>query len=540
MVGMMQTAVNLLAVINDPGMPDLTREREVLMRFLDASIQSTSGTHGYPAEDIGYGTACSARLFIVASIAGRAGYYDVKSVCPPALNFGRAMLHFVQPWGEYLSNTGDHADDFGHREFVLPRLAAINNDPTVLWLMQTIFYPPYTRQWVGRNKEYPELKTADGRNIPISWRTLAVADDFASPVHPAQAKVPTQFMDNSRGLVSFRSGWEPDDTFVYFDGSHRPTISQGHEHDSAGHFALTAMGEYFGISPGRYNMDQTCHSVVLVDGKTGHDTDGEWRHTVYHGQLTSYTPHDFVDATSCDNSQQSNCYWSYRTLALVKGLGHGMPSYVWTLDDVNADHGKIMPRDYWWTLHTSPGNTITTAERSATITGCRHGNKLDVFFANPESADLPVPYKLSVEQDEAQPSAWRYIPKERIDAERENFKDAPWEQLHGPVFFRPRLVGRFNGPNGKFLTLMVPREKSAPAAVFKRLPGIDAQIGVTLRVGDVEDTIVCAYGHKILTAGDIDARGDWLVVRRELSTGRVLAHRLSGGSYLKVGGQQIV
>ncbi len=538
LVGVFQAVVNLLAVYGDDSATDLSSERETLIRFLDAGAQATTGPEGYPAEDIGYGTGVAAEMFVVASLAQRAGWFHLGEMCPQYYKFGRAILHFVQPWGEYLTNTGDHGDDFGLREFILPITAAKTNDPSLLWLMGSIFYPPYKYQWVGRDKEFPETKLADGRNMPISWMTLAAVEYLSKPVPPAELKIPTQYKDESRGIVSFRSSWKDDATYLYFDGGERPTTALGHEHDSAGHFGLTALGEYFGISPGRYNMDQTCHSLMLVDGKTGHDIGGEWRATRYRGRLTGYEPGGFVDAASGDNAQQSNCYWSYRTIGLVKG--EGAPAYAWTLDDVNADHGAIMPRDYWWTLHTSPGNTIQTRERGATITGVRHGNRLEVFFATPDSETLPAPYVVRVEQDEITPSSYRYVGTDWMEKERRNYVKEPWDQVHGPVFFRPRLVAKASGPNGRMLSLMVPTLKDGAAPVFKRLPNLDGQVGVEINFGAVTDTILCAYGHRQLVSGDIDARGNWLVIRRETATGRVVNHRLMGGSYLKVGGKRVV
>lgn len=520
LVGMLQALVNLLAVWGDPQAGDLTHERDMLVRFLDASLQATTGPNGYPAEDMGYGAMCAAKLYLVASLCARAGWYDIQERCPQFMRFGRAMLHLVQPWGQNLTNIGDHGDDFGMREFVLARLAAVNGDPVLLWLSGTLSY--------GTPPSHVEVKFEDGRNVPVSWMSLAVMDEMGKVRPPEDGVDPTAYCDMSRGLASFRSGWGPDATYLYLDGGQRPTLAQGHEHDSSGHFGLSAMGEYFGISPGRYNIEQAGHSVVLVDGKSGQSTGGEWRAAYYQGRLTGFHPDGFVDAASCDNSQQSNCYWSYRTVGLVKGPE--MPAYGWTLDDVNADHGKVMPREYWWTMHTSPGNMIETGLGQATVRGRIHGSALDVFWATPDSPTLPAPYVVSVMQDEATPSSHKYITPAMLASEREKHKDAPWKQVHHAVYFRPRLVAKVTGPNGKFLTLMVPRAKGAPEPVFTRLKNLDGQIAVSLRVGDVEDTLICAYGHRLLIAGDIDARGEWVVVRRRVSTGQVLARRLFGGA----------
>jgi hypothetical protein len=525
LVAMVQALINLMAVWGDEEAGDLSQEREMLVRFLDASLQATTGPNGYPAEDMGYGVKCAARLYLGASLAGRAGWYDLEKRCPQFLKFGRAILHFVQPWGENLTNIGDHGDDFGLREFVLARLAKVTRDPVVNWLSGTLSY--------GAEPAFPEVKFADGRNVPASWLSLAAMEKTWKAAAPMDGVDATAYCDMSRGLASFRSGWVRDATYLYLDGGQRPTLAQGHEHDSSGHFGLSAVGEYFGISPGRYNMEQSGHSVVLVEGKSGQSTEGEWRATYYRGRLTGFYPDGFVDSASSDNSQQSNCFWSYRTVGLVKKLGRGiddeMPAYAWTLDDVNADHGKVMPREYWWTMHTSPGNEIEVGERCATVVGRREGGMLDLFWATPDSTTLPAPYAVSVVADEATMSSFKYVTGEMLSEQRRKQKDAPWKQVHYAGYFRPRLVAKVSGPNGKFLTLMVPRAKGGEVPVFKRLANLDGGIAVSLRVGDLEDRIVCAYGHRLLIAEGIDLRGDWVVERRRVSTGEVLGRKLFGG-----------
>lgn len=134
MAYMLVALMVLLAVDGDEGVPDLAAERSRLLLLFEAALYSSIGEGGYPVEDIGYGTLMTGRVARVATCLRRAGLFDAYQKAPRFTQFGRAMLHFVQPWGMYLSNTGDHGDDFGCRDLVLAHLARYNNDPTLIWL----------------------------------------------------------------------------------------------------------------------------------------------------------------------------------------------------------------------------------------------------------------------------------------------------------------------------------------------------------------------------------------------------------------------
>jgi hypothetical protein len=432
--------------------------------------------------------------------------YDAYKQCPRFARFGRAILHFVQPWGEHLTSTGDQYDSFPERIFVLGRLARVTCDPSLAWLAGTISDPP-TKLWP------PELALRPGLRIPASYLSLLVLDDL-KPVSPAKAGLPTQYVDRGRGLVSFRSGWNADDTFVVLDGSQRSPSAQGHHHSSCGHFDLSALGEYFAIDTGRYNMEQNCHNVVLVDGKSGRSSDGEWCMAWHHGLLTDYRPGDFVDFASVDSSHQHNCYWARRYLGLVKGKG--APAYVWMVDDINKANDWA---EFWWQLHTSPENVIEIHDGRASIRGWRKGNFLDVHFALPDPNRYPKPHQLTIEQDEATPSSHKYVGNAR---ERAKAFKRPSDMLHGAVFLRPRLLAKVAGYNGRFLSVMIPRRKGERPAKVQQLPSLDNSLALRITFAGVEDTLIWAYEHNLLEAGEVKARGNWTVVRRSLRTGKVM------------------
>ncbi len=396
-VGIISALLSLLTIEGDPGVPELTDERRRLLRYFEGALFAACGPNGYPAEDIGYGNGMAGLLARTVEATRRAGLYDAYRQCPHYARFGRAMLHFVQPWGTILSNTGDYGADFGYRNFALLRLATETADPALLWLLETLSFPlaaAYPQDLSDRRTIFPEFSLHTGMQVPVDVYTLFALDDLREPVHPSKLDIPTQFMDPSRGIVSLRSSWRPDATFVVFDGAHRPSTAQGHAHDSGGHFSLSALGEYFAIDTGRYSIEQEHHNVVLVDGKSGHSGDGRWRNSFYQAHLTGYAPGTFVDYAAVDSSQMSSCYWAKRHLALVKG--RRAPAYLWTVEDVNADNDY---HEFRWTMNVHPDSRIQLHEQFATIEGATHGNLLDLHFALPAADAYPKPHTLTLAQD---------------------------------------------------------------------------------------------------------------------------------------------
>ncbi|MBM3740260.1 MAG: hypothetical protein FJW39_31285 [Acidobacteria bacterium] len=533
MAYMLVALMSLLAVDGDEGVPDLAAERSRLLLLFEAALYSSIGEGGYPVEDIGYGTLMTGRVARVATCLRRAGLYDAYRKAPRFARFGRAMLHFVQPWGMYLSNTGDHGDDFGCRDLVLAHLARYNDDPTLIWLMMTLSYPPLDPEHRARiDAVARETGLAGGLQVPTTAVSLISLADAPQPVHPSKAKLPTAFSDQDRGIVSFRSGWKDEDTFLYFDGSQRPTGGQGHAHDSGGHFALSALGEYFAVGPGRYGMDQDQHNVMLVDGKSGRTTDGQWRASWYQGRLMDYRPDPFCDYAAADNTQQANCHWSWRHIGLVKPVGEdpetGPPAYVWTVDDVN---GAYDFREFWWTLHSEPGNTIEVSRDSATIRGRRRGGLLDVHFAIPAADAHPKPHTLELTQDIPWTSSHKYIRMEEAKANS-------YRTVHHATYFRPRLIARLSGFNGRLMAVMTPRKPGSSVPKVETLSTPHGSLAMRLTFPGVQDTLIWAFAHQLLEAGGVRGRGQWVAVRRLSGSGRVLAYALGKGDWLEVDGRE--
>ncbi len=526
--GMLTMLHALLALDGEPGVGSLHEEWHHALLMYQASLHVALGADGYPEEDVGYGTSVGGALVTMGEALCRAGVCDVPRDCPRYLRFGQAILHFVQPWGADLSNTGDHGDDFGGREFPLARLAARTRNPALLWLLGTLSYDHGRIHPENSQPEfYREVRLRRGFQAPATQWSLLVADQFRAARPPAAGALPTAFCDRTRGIVSLRSGWGANDTFVVFDGSQRSPAAQGHAHASGGHFSLSALGEYFAIDTGRYNNEQNCHNVTLINGQSGRSTNGEWMAVKHAARLSHYAPGPFVDAAAVDTTAQHNCFWARRTLGLVKG--RQMPPWVWVVDDLNACDDWA---EYHWQLQTSPENRIELHGDWATIHGWRQDNVLDVHFILPAPEEYPKPHRLvSVTADEATPSAHKYVPNAR---ERVADYVRPAAMVHGPVYVRPRLTARIEGYNGRFLALLLPRRADTPPATVERLASLPASLAVRISQPRVVDTLIFAYEHQMLHAADVRGRGRWCVVREDRRSGRVLAHALGEGVCLEV------
>jgi hypothetical protein len=235
----------------------------------------------------------------------------------------------------------------------------------------------------------------------------------------------------------------------------------------------------------------------------------------------------------------SDCYWARRTLGLVKDpKGHGMPAYVWTVEDVNKANDY---REFWWAMNLHPDHTVRLSRDHAVVTGSEHGNRLFVHFVLPDSAAYPKPHRLTLAQDHQQYGSYAYPMGEGNDpkALARAYRRLTGHLEYGPVFYRPRVLGKVAGYNGRFMAIMIPRKKGAAPAAVESLKTLDNSLAVRITVGAVEDTLIWSYEHGLLEAGDISARGQWCLVRRAPETGRVLDWALGGGTRLEVAGRRL-
>jgi len=506
------------------------RAIQQMIRFYEASLYSAIGQDGYPEEDIGYGTSTTATLFNTGIMLRRAGLYDPFTACPRITQFGKAILHFVQPWGLNLSNTGDHGDDFGSRAFVLAKLAELTRSPELIWLLRTLSYDGSNIAPANaKPKFFIETPVGKDQSIPVSSMALLVEPLLKTSKAPGR-HTPTAFRDRTRGIVSFRSGWDKDATFVVFDGCQRHSAAQGHAHASGGHFSLSALGEYFSIDTGRYSLEQSCHSVVLVNGKSGRTTNREWRAVPQAAVLTDYEPGPIVDTASVDTSLQHNCYWARRHLFLIKG--QKIRPYVIVIDDLNAHNDWSQ---YVWQMQVAPENQIRLKKNAAAIKGIRHGSWLDVRFVLPAASEYPKPHQLKLSQDIGVPSSLDYIGD---PAEKAAIFPRPRMMIHGPAFQRPRLLAQVEGYNGRFLSVMIPRRKGEKPTKVETLTPPHGVLALRTTFADVTDTFIFSFENHLLEVDDIVGRGRWCLIRRNRNR-RVIAHAAGDTDWLKVAGREL-
>ena len=116
----------------------------------------------------------------------------------------------------------------------------------------------------------------------------------------------------------------------------------------------------------------------------------------------------------------------------------------------------------------------------------------------------------------------------------------PADSVHGTALHRPRLIAKLQGYNGKIMSVMVPRTKDQPKPTIRQIPSAPNSLAMQVDFADVKDTIIWAYEHHILEAGDVKGRGEWCVVRQSRRTGKVIAYQIHEGDQLEVAGVRLL
>jgi hypothetical protein len=159
---------------------------------------------------------------------------------------------------------------------------------------------------------------------------------------------------------------------------------------------------------------------------------------------------------------------------------------------------------------------------------------LDVFFALPAPDEYPTdPHRVKLVRDVKLGGSHAYMPN-KVKLARDYARLVGNEEW-GPIFRRPRLIAKVSGLNGRFISFMIPRRKGERPASVKTLASVPGTIAAKITFDEVEDTMVWAYEHFLIEAGDVSGRGRWCVVRRSRKTGRVLQSALGEGHSLAVG-----
>ena len=217
-------------------------------------------------------------------------------------------------------------------------------------------------------------------------RTARMRDDWTlerllwdDPDLESADDAPTAACFPTAGVVTMRSGWDADATYV---GLKSGRSTANHSHLDSNSFVVSARGQrllideglweytitdFFDTSGPRFDFDANAtigHNTLMVDGK------GQLHGPRHGGAIVAFDPGPDVDVATAD---ASTAYGSrlgryLRTLVFVK------PSTLLVLDEVRADR----PRYLEWLFHFAgkvdgdENVTIFTRNGVALITGARH------------------------------------------------------------------------------------------------------------------------------------------------------------------------
>lgn len=187
-------------------------------------------------------------------------------------------------------------------------------------------------------------------------------------VHPTEAGYDPETFYLRRGLVNWRTGWEPDDFFFSFSSG--PVFPTMHGQSDENTFHLYAYGEMLAVDSGAAGYDTESKSGILINGQGQARSSGARSVDGFipaYGKGTAYS-YVMGDAKSAyDENNRGEPGVSVgradRHVIYVKGdTGTSSPSvdappYVIFYDDIQHDRRQ---NEYTWLLITNPGNTLET------------------------------------------------------------------------------------------------------------------------------------------------------------------------------------
>jgi hypothetical protein len=173
------------------------------------------------------------------------------------------------------------------------------------------------------DQEGHDVPTNDSEIIDARWeakRGLQLADDpllkWAASKGAKGVAPPASTMLAYAGFYAMRSGWNPDDLFLFFRAG---PIGIGHEHQDMLQVDLNAWGKKLLIDEGRHAYDQSILRYYCL-GTSAHNTvivDGKWQHRPPNKPTTDPQPvsnpwvvtplFDYVDGTY-DQGYQTAVY----------------------------------------------------------------------------------------------------------------------------------------------------------------------------------------------------------------------------------------
>jgi hypothetical protein len=178
------------------------------------------------------------------------------------------LLHTMLPWGgEHVFETGIGAMN---RDIVALKYAH-PTDPVIDFLYGSTVHDRFPGESIG---PWPNIRTT----YPPPWWQLFVGEDpigavgdaydfdaaFERTMSALRKDEPLTYYSDYRGLMTTRSGWDPNAAMVYFEPRNVPG---GHTRASRNEFVFAALGRVWAHRTEAVEDTSELHSVVLIDGK---------------------------------------------------------------------------------------------------------------------------------------------------------------------------------------------------------------------------------------------------------------------------------
>jgi hypothetical protein len=309
-------------------------------------------------------------------------------------------------------------------------------------------------------------------------------DGQPSPLKPTDNPPLPLFIGQGCGVALMRTSPSPDAVCVQVQAQGRSHQILDHTHGDAGHFSIFAHGEYLAYDTGYFNMDETTHSVVLVD----HQPPIKNAHSIYPAARFSavVSRPGWIDYLRVDAAAAKGCIWADRHLLFLRGEED--EACLLMFDNINRDHAS---HAFQWQLQANLHCSIAvTGPDSACVSGQKA--RLDCRFFIPQPGDFPTaPHSLKL------------------------FTDAhPHRQvISGQAETNPRLVAENSGPGCLLLSVITPRRIGEPALEIIPEPAYRT-FHVRIRHPHFEDQVLVAGDHRFIRIPGLKTASEIVVIRR--------------------------